>query len=276
MNIFLKVLMAPLLVLALFGSTLYFGLLRPGAVDHIVMNLTDNDTVRTQLAGSFVDTIINDESDVIAVLIKKNKEVVVSVVAEVLAGEEQRKELAATAQQFMNGLLAGQTTVTVDVRPVFRPLYAGIQEILPSLDSQEIEDLEPMVLGEDEPLPDLGILRTIALTLTFAWVLWLLVVGILFRRVGKRAWHTVGWHALTIGVMSVLVVVAVPRVISSLISDATGKALAQTMLTSVSAAGLWLGLVLAIAGVVLVVRSRRTQSPLRESVLASEGATNSQ
>jgi hypothetical protein len=275
----IKVVMPLLLIFALVGTTFYTGLFRPDAAKSIVTTMTSNELVRTQMAEAFVDVMADDGGQIVSLLIRTNREQVIEVVTAIFGLPEQREQLGRVAQQLMDGLLAGQPQVALDPRPLFRPLYAAIAEVLPlfTQGEEELAKLDPIVLGEGDPLPDLGILKTLSLIFMSFWLIWFLLGWVLLRRVGDRAYRTLGWQAVSIGVVSTVTVIALPRVIASSAGDAAARALARTALLAISAAGIWISLALALAGVILILKGRRSPtSELNEGAVPSEGPTDSQ
>lgn len=276
MNRLLKVLLAPLLVLALFSSTVYVGMLRPGATKHLVATITETDAVRAQVARAFVDVIIEDEPGLIGALITTNREQVDAIVAETFADPKQREQLGIAAQKWVDAMLNGEPVVSLDPRPLYRPIYAALQDLLPLLDftEKDLNALDPIILGVDEPLPDLRVVRNIAIVGTALWLLWLLLAAILIRRVGRRGWKTVGIQMSTIGAVALAIVIAAPRLLASMAGDATAQALARTALVEITSVGLWLTLVVTVVGAAAWVYGNRSDSG--EGVLTSEGTTDTQ
>lgn len=273
MNRLLKVLLAPLLILVLISTTIYVGLLRGGAVDNVVVNVTENEVIRADLARAFVDVIIEGDSGLIGALIRKNREQVDQVVAQTFAKPAQREQLGQAAQQWVDAMLNGDAVVTLDPKPLYRPIYAAIEELLPILNFSEadLDALEPVVLGADEPLPDLRVLRTAALGGMSLFALWLLLALALYRRTKARALRTLGLQAGTIGLFGLIIVVTLPRVLAMLAGDATAQALTRTLLVEIASVGVWLMLAVTISGVLGVVLSRP-----RERTVAGEGAPDAQ
>jgi hypothetical protein len=274
----IKVVMPLLLILGLIGTTFYVGLFRPAAAKSIVTSMTSNDLVRTQMAEAFVDVMAKDGGPIVSLLIRSNREQVIEVVAAIFASPEQQEQLGAVAQQLIDGLLAGEPEISLDPRPLFRPLYAAIGEILPLFKQgeEELAELDPIILGEGDPLPDLGIFKTLSLIFISLWLIWFLLGLVLLRRIGHRAYHTLGWQALSIGLISTIIVIALPRLIAATAGDTAAQALAQTALLAISAAGIWISLALAIAGLALIVKSRQRNSVSKESAVTSEGPPDSQ
>jgi hypothetical protein len=273
MNRLIRVLLAPLLVLALVSSTFYLGLIRPGAAEGLITSITANDTIRAEVASAFVDVIIEDEAGVIGALIRNNRQQVEAVVAETFADPAQREQLGRVAQQWLDAMLAGEVIVTLDPRPLYRPIYAAIGELLPILNftEKDLAELDPVVLGADEPLPDLRVIRTIALVGTALWLLWLLLAAVLLRRVGRPALRTLGWQLTTIGMIGLVIVLALPRLLGSMAGDATAQVLARTVLLEITSVGVWLSLLVAVVGVAALVRSRSG-----ERVLTSESSPDTE
>ena len=274
MNRLLKVLMAPLLVIALLGTAVFLGLTRPGAISHAMDSVVSQSAGREALARAFVDVMVDEEAAIIGVLISKNRDEVEAIVAEVLGQPQQREQLGAAAQEWIDAMLRGDAIVEIDPRPLFRPIYTAVDQLLPllNLGEEQLADLEPLVLGADDPLPDLRLVRNLTWAAMATWLLWLLLGYALLRRTSRRAWHTIGVQLLSVGMGMALVVFAAPRLISRLADDAQMRELTDTLLSSLSQPGLLLGGLAAISGTLILVMSRRAPAGSGERAVSGEGA----
>lgn len=282
MNRLIKILLAPILVLAMIGSTVYLGVIRGGAMTVIVNGMTADESVRATMASAFVDTLVEDETGVIGILIDRNREQVEQTVADTLAQPEQRQQLAQSAQQWIDAMLAGDRVVEVDSRPLFRPIYRAVGELLPILQftEKDIAELDPIVLGADEPLPDLRPVRNAAGVGLLLWLVWLALAAALLRRGGRRAAGSIAWQMLSIGTVGLLIILSVPRLLASLAGEASSQALVRTVLTSLTAPGAWMASVLIISGLGLLFYRRGRPDAgddvSGEGVLPGEGAADTQ
>lgn len=252
----LKFLLAPLLLLAIITTSLYVGIARPGAVGSMTAKFISKESVRQELARQLVDQLVKSDNTMVKALLTTDRPKAEAAIAKSLSEEQEQRDISAAAERISTALFTGKSEVTLDPKPIYRPIYQGIDAVFPilKLEESQLGNLDPIEIGKDQPLPNLGPVRTGLMLLLLLWPLWL-ALAFLY---GRRKPRTVAIQTLVVAGASLLFTLIIPVIFSAVVSNPLQRTLIGVVLTHLASAAMWISLILVIAStaVLLLIRKR--------------------
>lgn len=249
--------LAPLLLLSLIATSLYLGLARPGAGRALASEVMTSEVVRQDLASALLDQLESSDNTLLTALISTDRPKAEAAVAQSLNDPLEQQQIGDAVETLVSAMFSGKSSVEIDSTPIYRPIYQGLDAVFPALKlSNSLDDLDPIVVGAENPLPDLRVIRTLLLFGLLLWPIWLLLVALYIRRHRRAGWRLVAIHTLVIAGVSTVMTFAAPIALQALVSDPIQKVLVATLTGQLTFAALWLSLVLVIAATVTLLLTR--------------------
>lgn len=266
-----RFLLAPLLLVALVTSSLYIGVARPGATSALTHKLLQNEPVRDDLARALMDQLIKSDQGLLSGLLLSNRPKAEASISKSLGEPQEQKEIADAAEQFVGAIFSGAPSVSVDPKPIYRPIYKALDEIFPGLNLSQtnLNDLDPIVVGDEEPLMNLHNVRLLLAWSLLLWPIWLVLGWLYVRRSGRRALRSVALQTLIVSAISILVTLLAPILFAQLATSALGQVIARVATAQLASGALLASLVLAAASAAVLLLTR-------ERVVPGEGAAKSE
>lgn len=263
----LKFILSPLLLLAIIFASLYYGIARPGAVSSATSRFMSEEAVQKQLATKLVDQLVESDNILVKALLTADRPKAEAAITRSLSNADEQRDIAKAAEAVSAAMFAGKPSIELDAKPIYRPIYRGIDAVFPALklEQTQLQNLEPIKIGTEQPLPDLGPIRTGLTFLLFLWPLWI-GLAIYF---GRRKPRTLAIQTLVVSALSLVIVLIVPAAISAIVADPLQHALVYVVLSNLVTAALWISLL-------LVIISTAALLLIRKRVMAGQGAAQSE
>lgn len=284
-----RFLLPPLLVMALIATSLFVGLSRPGASKSLTLKLLSSETVRTDLASSLIDQLVDSDNLLLKALLTSNRDKAEQTIAASLATEQEKQEISDAVESLTNALFTGQSSVQLDPTPIYRPIYDALDAIFPALKLGEtnLQDIEPVTLGSDTPLPNLRWVRTLLAASLILWPLLLLLAFLYVRHNGRNGRRTLALQTLVVAGISAVLTFGAPMLARAAGSDPLQQVLIGAAIGQLGLAALWISLLLVVLSTVVLLTNRQTNfqsakfesaksESVGEGVLPSQGSTQSE
>lgn len=264
---FARFAIAPVLLLALIATSLYLGLARPGAGQALASQVIASDEVRIGVARTLVDQLVSTDNSLLTALLTSDRAKAESAIARSLSDPLEQQQIATAIETLRLAAFTGKASVEIDSTPIYRPIYQGLDAVFPALNlTENLDDLDPIVIGKDSPLPNLRVLSTLLMAGLLFWPLWILLSFLYIRRNQREGWRLVAIQTLVISGLSTLVTFFVPMLLQGVVTDPIRKVLVRIAMSQLTFAALWISLALVIASTITLLLTR-------ERVLPSESTT---
>lgn len=235
----------------------------------IVQHLSKNPATVNSLINEFK----KDADPKTAAEIDRNRATIESTISSLGADKVFRDSLASTLNQISEAIFNGSKSVTVD----FGPLAAAVADKVnaaaksPVISKKELAKLKPKVLDLSKDSTNISDARNKVKEVTFAWLLWFVLLGVLYLLRQWKFLRTAGWQLFSVGLIFLGAHFAVPVVVHSVISnsDMPGfqKDLLPEVLNSLTRPMLVLSIIVLLAGLVLLVVEQLVRNRLQPKTL---------
>ncbi|HUW78827.1 MAG TPA: hypothetical protein VMV52_08800 [Candidatus Nanopelagicaceae bacterium] len=247
----------------------------------LVPTLLNNADVRTQVSNKIVDQLASGNAkDRIVKSIRAKRPQFVNAISNALLEPATITELQNDVILGYTFLTTHESTITIQVKPLFATLMAAMSKVDPifGIAKLVLKDVQPITITRSQDMPKVGTYLSyaqngyVALVLLFAISLYFYVR---FCSSAKRALRAIGIRVFVVGALSIAQFFII-AIIASKFADQASDPLVQTVVP-VAARTLFsyyqsIGIALAVGGAAAILISTRMES--RGSKIGVESASN--
>lgn len=184
-------------------------------VDHLSKNQKDID--------SLVDEFKKNADPKTVAQIDKNRAKIEATIASIGGSKEFQDSLASILNKIAAAILNGDSSVQIDFSKLARLAADEVNKASDSvvITKKELAKLKPTTLKLGKQSKTLADVRDRIREVALAWLLWLILVGVLYLLKGWRVLRTTGWQLFSVGGIFLLVRYAIPFVTDHVLTSST-------------------------------------------------------
>ncbi len=204
--------------------------------------------------------------------IDKNRTTIESTISSLGGDKAFQDSLADTLNKISHAILSGSKSVTVDFGPLATAVAIKVNEAAKStvISKKELAKLKPQVLDLSKQSSDISGARNKVKEVTLAWLLWLVLLGVLYLLKRWKFVRTAGWQLFSVGILFLALRFVAPVVLDKALANSDSpvylRDLLQEVLKMLFGPMMTLSIIAALVGFALLVgdqllRNRSQQNP---------------
>ncbi len=173
--------------------------------------------------SSLVDDFRKNADPMTIAEIDKNRAKINETIAAVAASKEFQNSIASTLNQISEAILNGSSSVKVDFSKLATIVANAVNRASNSvvISKKELAKLKPKTLQLGKQSKIVNNVRNWIAEVLLAWLIWLILLGVLFLLKRWKVLRTAGWQLFSVGVMFLLIRYGAPIIADNSLSNST-------------------------------------------------------
>lgn len=201
--------------------------------------------------------------------IDKNRAKIETTIASLGGSKEFQNSLAATLNTISQAILNGSSSVKVDFTKLATLVADKVNEASKStvINKKELAKLKPQTLDLAKQSKVVVKVRNKIKEVTLAWLLWLVLLGVIFLLKGWKVLRTAGWQLFSIGIVFLLIRYGTPFATNHVLSNSSWPVYQRDLIPQVFNALtgpiVKLAIVVGVGGILLAILDKLLRDRLR-------------
>lgn len=209
--------------------------------------------------NSLIDEFKKNADAKTAAEIEKNRSKIDSTIASLGGSKEFENLLSVTLNQISQAILNGSSSVKVDFTKIATVIANRVNEAANStvISVKDLAKIKPQTLDLSKQSKVVVNVHDKIRMIMLAWILWLLLLGVLFLLKGWKIVRTAGWQLFSIGITFLLIRFGTPIIADNILSNSSWptyqRDLVPQVFRALTSPLLNLAIITTLVGIVLLI-----------------------